>query len=277
MDVPLPAGVLKGRFTVLLSEQVRPFLRVRGFAKSGPTFSRRRGRLYDVINFQGSKGNGLGALHHRFYVNVGVGSIEVDGVAEEEAVKRPELADCLVERRWAGFADGAPREVVIFADSDPDELADEIRHWLGEVLAFLDTVDRTDVLVDLAIEGNFLHGMQKTCAYLARIDDIERLRRYVGTLRDRFGTETRWTIFNRQITDAVGPRISELHGPGCSTNSHEDRRHRRPPRHRPGPAVFATGRRRRPRRALSRRNLIFRHRIGVDHSQHASVQPASLR
>lgn len=212
-DVRLPAGVLKARFAALLSEQVRPFLKDRGFAKSGSTFRRRRGQLYDVINFQGSTVNGVGTLH-RFYVNVGIGSTDVDAVEDGDFIDRPRLESCLVQRRWEGFADGAPERVEILPDSDLDEVAAEIRRWLAEVVTFLDTVDCTDALVDLAIEGNLLHQMRKTCAYLARIDDIPRLCLYVRTLRDRFETETRWATFNRQIGEAVGLRGDELRGAG---------------------------------------------------------------
>jgi hypothetical protein len=206
----LPAGFLKGRFTTLMSEQIRPFLKVEGFSKSGSTFFRRRGRLYDVINFQGSSRNGLGAAEHRFYVNIGIGSTDVDGVADDASPKPPSLADCLVRDRWADFAHGAPTEVNIRAESDPGELADDVRHWLGHALAFIAGVEGTDALVDLAIDGNGLQGMETTCAYLARIDDIERLRRYVETLRDSFGTEARWPVLEGLIADAVGRHAAVL-------------------------------------------------------------------
>lgn len=214
VDVRLPAGALSGRFNALVSEHIRPFLRDRGFARSGPAFSRRRGSLYDVISFQGSQSNGLEAMQHKFYVNVGIGSVEIDGGDGTSPRTRPKLEDCLVRRRWERVADGAPSEVDILPDSDPDEVAELVRHWLGHVVAFLESLDRTDVLVDLAIDGNALQEMQKTCAYLARTEDVERLRRYVGALRDRFSAETRWTILNRQIARAVGPYAGELLGTG---------------------------------------------------------------
>ena len=122
----LPAGVLKGRFDALLTDDVRPMLSARGFAKSGATFTRRRGPLYDVINFQGSDVNGTGLLH-RFYVNVGIGSIDVDAAAGEARRRGPSLTAASFRRRWAELVDGAPARIEIRPDTDLDELREPLR------------------------------------------------------------------------------------------------------------------------------------------------------
>jgi hypothetical protein len=209
----LPAGVLKGRFDALLTDDVRPMLGGHGFAKSGATFTRRRGSLYDVINFQGSDVNGTGLLH-RFYVNVGIGSVDVDAAAGEAPTARPKLDRCLFERRWADLVDGAPARTEIRPETDLAEVRESLRTQLAAVVTVLDAVTTTDALVDLAIERNRLHQMQKTGAFLAAAGDLQRLRRYVGTLRQAFGTDPRWAIFNRQLAAAAGPMAADLTAEG---------------------------------------------------------------
>jgi hypothetical protein len=209
----LPAGVLKARFDALLTDDVRPMLGARGFAKSGSTFTRRRGSLYDVINFQGSDVNGTGLLH-RFYVNVGIGSTDVDAASVEPPTARPKLDRCLVQRRWADFVHGAPERTEIRPESDLDEVRESLLAQLAAVVTVLDTVATTDALVDLAIERNRLQQMQKTCAFLTAEGDLERLRRYVGTLRQAFGTDPRWAIFNDQLAAAAGPMAAGLRAKG---------------------------------------------------------------
>lgn len=209
----LPAGVLKARFDALLSDAVRPMLKERGFAKSGPTFTRRRGPLYDVINFQGSDVNGTGLLH-RFYINVGIGSVDVDAAGGEPASARPKLDGCVVSRRWEELVDGAPARIEIRPDSHLDELREQLLNRLDRLVAVLDAVPTTDALVELAVERNRLHQMQKSCAYLAATGDVARLRRYVAKLRQEFGDDLRWPIFNRQLCAAVGAAAAGLRAEG---------------------------------------------------------------
>ena len=97
------AGELAGQFRTLLSDEIRPYLRSQGFAKSGVTFRRRRG----PPNFQGSSRNGLGALRHAFFVNTGTGSDEIDAVFAAPGLPWT-LYDCLVQRRWDEWFDNAP-------------------------------------------------------------------------------------------------------------------------------------------------------------------------
>jgi len=75
-------------------------LKSRGFTKSGTTFSRTRGPLYDVINFQGDRWNGVTAWHG-FFVNVGVGSADVDAVRPRPVTDRRSVHNH--QERWTIF------------------------------------------------------------------------------------------------------------------------------------------------------------------------------
>jgi Domain of unknown function (DUF4304) len=201
-ELRTPAGWLSGRFNALLTDEVRPFLKARGFAKSGPTFVRRRPPVYDVINFQGSSGNGLGAVH-KFFVNVGMGSSAIDEATGDSS--RPSKWTCLYEQRWGSLVAGVPVQVEFSPTSDMRALADRLRAWLGELVDRFDHLDSTEAILDLAIEENFLHNYEKICSYLSGCGDSDRLSRYVRTLRTRFIADLRWDLFNRRIAETVGP------------------------------------------------------------------------
>ena len=68
---------LRRSFEAMLSGAVDAFLAERGFERLGNDFDRHRGPLRDRINFQNNWHNGV-TPWHGFFVNVGVGSAEVD-------------------------------------------------------------------------------------------------------------------------------------------------------------------------------------------------------
>ncbi|WP_232423266.1 DUF4304 domain-containing protein [Mycobacterium sp. 155] len=70
-------GSLQRAYEAMVSADVGPFLRARGFDVSGTSFERERGPLYDTINFQDDWHNGTMSWHG-FFVNVGIGSAEID-------------------------------------------------------------------------------------------------------------------------------------------------------------------------------------------------------
>lgn len=68
--------------------------------------------------------------------------------------------------------------------------------WIAETIIFGP--------VRYAVDNNLLIEYDKTCRYLAATDDIDTLTEYVTTLHNYFGRQDRWSIFDRNITTAVG-------------------------------------------------------------------------
>lgn len=210
-------GSLAETFKAVLSDDVRPLLKTHGFAKSGTVFRRRRPPLWDVIAFQGSKWNGLGATNHGFFVNVGVGSIDIDIAYHGAPPAKPTHRDSMLDRRWEDLIPGIPAETAFDATTDMAQFTDQLRRNLTRLLAVVDSLDSTDALASHAARNNLLNGMQMLCAYLASSGDTDRLYPYLAKLRTRFGPDSgdpRWDIFNRQITEAVGDRADELRAAG---------------------------------------------------------------
>lgn len=210
-----PAVLLRRAFDAVLSEGVRPFLRSRGFAKSGRTFRRTRGPVHDMINFQGNKWNSV-TPHHGFFVNVGVGSSEIDAAynAQRKDGTSPTSAGYILETRWESLVPDAPKEVTFDETTDMINFADMLCTNLDRVLAVIDPIDTTAALAQWAISNKSLHRMARTCSYLAVIGDTESLTHYVSIARERFGDSPRWPVVGREICDATGAAGRSLQDQG---------------------------------------------------------------
>lgn len=187
----------------MVSADVGPFLRARGFDVSGASFERERGPLYDMINFQANRHNGAMSWHG-FFVNVGIGSAEVDTACPGYERAEHPLKGSLLQHRWEHLVPDLPYEVRFDQRSDMPQLAAALCDGLGLVLAEMEQTSTTKQLVRYAVDHNLLIEYDKTCRYLAAVDDIDTLTEYVSTLHDRFGHQDRWSIFDRKVTTAVG-------------------------------------------------------------------------
>lgn len=200
---------LKRAFERMLSKDVRPFLGARGFTQRDSVFRRRRGPLYDVIEFQANWHND-DSPSHGYFINVGIGSTEVDSTWPHENLGDWPLHGCLLERRWESVVPDLPYEIRFGHATDMDAFADALCEGLGHVIAVFDEFDCTSTLVRYAVENNLLIQYDLTCCYLAAVDDGDTLIAYVGLLHDRFGLQERWSIFSRRISEVTGAWTSTL-------------------------------------------------------------------
>ncbi|MGB2918729.1 MAG: DUF4304 domain-containing protein [Mycobacterium sp.] len=200
---------MKRAYDSMLATDIRPFLAERGFTMSGSTFGRRRGPLYDMIGFQPNWHNGV-TPWHAFFVNVGVGSVDVDAACPGHDRGAHPPNGYLVDRRWESLVPDLPYELRFHCDTDMTTFAAGLCAGLGRMLDVVERVDSTEALVRHAVRHNLLIQYEKTCCYLAATDDIDTLTRYVAALRDWFGHQERWSIFNRRISAVTGSWTSTL-------------------------------------------------------------------
>lgn len=200
---------MKRAYDAMMSTEVGLFLGERGFARTGNEFSRRRGALYDRIDFQENWHNGS-VRWHGFFVNVGVGSAEVDSACAEQGRPRTGANRYLLSRRWESVVPELPYEMRLRPDTDMAMFAADLCRGLGLLLEALERIDSTAALVRYAVDNNLLIAYETTCCYLAATDDIETLTSYVATLRDCFGHQERWSIFSQEIRAETGRWASTL-------------------------------------------------------------------
>jgi uncharacterized protein DUF4304 len=198
---------------LMLFTEVRSFLRSRGFTGSGNIFRRKRGPLYDMIGFQENWHNGV-TPWHAFFINVGVGSAEIDAACPGHDCQVHPRGGHLLDRRWESVVPDLPYELRFDHTTDMTAFSAELCDGLARTLEETERIDSTAALVRYAVENNLLIQYEKTCCYLAAIDDIETLTTYVALLRDWFGHQDRWTIFSRKISVATGSHALTLRKQG---------------------------------------------------------------
>lgn len=198
----------------MVSADVGPFLQERGFDTSGSSFVRERGPLYDVIQFQADWHNGTMSWHG-FFINVGIGSVAVDTACVGDERPLHPLKGSLLQRRWEHLVPELPYEVRFDQRTDMGQFAAALCDGLEEVLTEMERISTTEELVLYAVDNNVLIEYERTCRYLAAIDDIDTLFAYVTRLRNCFGGQGRWVIFEREITAAVGPWADVLRKRGA--------------------------------------------------------------
>lgn len=206
----------KRGFEKMLSNDIRPFLREHGYSKNGHRFYRQRPPLYDQIHFQGNYYNNINP--YGFFVNVDIGSTDVDALAPCLGSRTPPDS-FLLSHRWWYLVKGLPGEVRFTSTADIPQTAADVRHGLARLIAELDTFNTTETLVQFMVAHTKLLAYKRVCRYLSATNDITTLRRYITTLRDSFGHETRWTIFNNTLIQAAGAMAPTLIADGLLTPS----------------------------------------------------------
>ena len=203
-------SALKRRYESVVADAVVPALGCRGFVRSTNTFRRSRGPLYDVIEFQANWNNGVTSWYG-FFVNVGVGSVEIDEACPGHSRTLHRSEEFLLDRRWEHLVPAAPYELRFDRSTDMTAFAASLCENLELVIAEVERISTTAELVDYAVTNNLLIAYEKTCCYLAASGDLATLDAYVGKLRDRFGHQDRWENFRHRISAAAGP----VAGPYC--------------------------------------------------------------
>lgn len=200
-------GPLTPRFEAMLTRDVEPFLAARGFNRKDYAFRRTRGVMYDLIDFQGDWYNDE-RTWHGFFVNVGVGSTEVDAPWPGPRPDPP--IGYLLSRRWEDVVPGLPYEPSFRATTNMTRFGAALCQGLGEVVDVIERFDGTTSLVAYAVDRNLLIAYERTCCYLAAVDDLDTLADYVRQLRDCFGHQERWSIFNANISAVAGAHRTSL-------------------------------------------------------------------
>ena len=196
-------SALKRAYESVLTNDVVPALRSHGFTVSQNSFRRSRGPLYDVINFQANWNNSV-TPWYGFFVNVGVGSTEIDDACPGHGPELHLPEGFLLDRRWEHLVPDAPYEVRFDLATDMPAFAARLCENLGRVLSEVERLQSTRELVEYAVANNLLIAYEKTCCYLAATGDIDTLSRYVARLHEHFGHQDRWAIFGDRISAVAG-------------------------------------------------------------------------
>lgn len=194
---------MKRAYEWVLSDEVAPALQPHGFTRCQNTFRRSRGPLYDVIDFQANWNNSV-TPWFGFFVNVGIGSVEVDDACPGHGSELHLPETRLLDHRWEHLVPDAPYELRFSMATDMPAFAARLCQNLELVVSEFERTQSTRDLVEYAVTNNLLIAYEKTCCYLAATGDVDTLNRYVRKLHDHFGDQDRWAIFSRTIRAVSG-------------------------------------------------------------------------
>ncbi|WP_131827926.1 hypothetical protein [Mycolicibacterium fortuitum] len=193
-----------------LSDDIEPLLRERGFIRKGRVFRRQRGLLYDGIGIHDVR-RGKFDDFHTFSVSVGIGSTEIDRFPPEPVVGQP---NSTISRPWGRLVPGLPEYFYFDETYDVDIWGCVLSDGLERVVDVMDQFDSSRTLARWAAANNLLYQYERTCGYLAAVGDVDTLVSYVRKLQSRFGHESRWEFFSRDIVAAVGSSAALLEAQG---------------------------------------------------------------
>jgi hypothetical protein len=162
--------------------------------------------LYDVINFQPNWNNSV-TPWYGFFVNVGVGSVEIDRACPGHDPQLHAREGFLLDRRWEHLVPDAPYELRFDLTANLSAFSARLCENLRQVLVAVEGMHSTRDLVEYAVANNLLIAFEKTCCYLAAIKDTDTLNGYVARLHENFGHQERWAVFSSRITAAAGTAV----------------------------------------------------------------------
>ena len=192
---------MKAKFDQLLSGSVKPLLKAHGFGKKGLSFHRRLADLIFIINFQNSQGNT--PAQTKFYVNCGIYSMKIDEVIGRTPCTEPKEYECHFRKRISALVNAAQDVYIVDERTNLQLLGARLLSDLEHVVGVFNLILSTADLVELMIEENGLNNYLELFEYLLVTGQMKELALHVKKLRQAFGNERRWSIFEGQMLSVL--------------------------------------------------------------------------
>ncbi|WP_152392868.1 DUF4304 domain-containing protein [Paenibacillus guangzhouensis] len=188
--------MLQKLFNDLIKLDVKPLLSKHGFTKKSLNFNKITESLIYMFNFQKSSGNSTDNV--MFYVNCGIYATELAKIQSKDILTAPQEAECHFRARIGEIAQSIPDRFSITPDTNMDDLRKTLLSGLEEVISFYETVTSARSIVDYYTSGPYLHLGEESFHLLLQSNDVLAAKHYLKALQEKYGTETRWTIFENK-------------------------------------------------------------------------------
>jgi len=202
---------LQQLFNDFIKQDVKPFLSKHGFAKNSLNFYKATESLVYMFNFQKSAGNA--ADNVMFYVNCGIYATELARIQSRAILTAPKEAECHFRARIENIAESVPDRFSITPDTNMDVLRKTLLTGFEQVIHFYDTMTSARSIVDYYMSGPFLHLGEESFHLLLQSNDAAAALHYFKALREKYGTEKRWSIFEtnyKAIFNQYGVELDKL-------------------------------------------------------------------
>lgn len=218
-------------FKQLVKNEVKPLLAKRGYAKKNLSFVKAQNNLLYSFHLQKSHGNS--AEQVMFYVNCGIYSPElaqwttapaassaastasassaISGASDASdtsasssasfspsvaAIPDPHAVAPQFTARIEELVPAAPSRYSLTPDVDPEAFTKELNRHLTDAIAFLEGLTNTRAILDYYRDRVALHLSEENLRYLLHHGDKETADQYLQQLQAKYGTETRWAIWD---------------------------------------------------------------------------------
>lgn len=192
---------MKEPFNLIITEKIKPYLKINGFNKKALNFYAKKGELIFIINFQNSHGNNSEQI--KFYMNCGIYSKEIDLKIGKEVLDFPKEYECHFRRRISSIVQSEDDRFIITEQTNSDELTSRIFSNLKVVIEMFANITSTKNLTNLMIHNGGLDHYNNLFEYLLITDEKEDLTKFVKQLYKNYGNQYRWKIFESSLNEII--------------------------------------------------------------------------
>ena len=192
---------MKEKYNQLISDTVKPLLKLNGFAKKGMNFYKMKEDLIFLINLQNSHGNTFSQT--KFYINCGIHSTSIDKIIGKMELLEPKEYECYFTARISLITKSTNDGYFVTEETDMEALSLKISDDLKIAIDIFDNIKQTCDLTNLMINRNGLNNYRELFKYLLLTENKSELSRFVKQLYSTFGSEKRWEVFENNMTNLL--------------------------------------------------------------------------
>ncbi|WNS41485.1 DUF4304 domain-containing protein [Paenibacillus sp. MMS20-IR301] len=183
-------------FKELIKNEVKPFFAGHGYSKKNLFFYKAEGTQFYSFQLQKLAGNTRNQI--MFYVNCCIYSIGLEPFQARPTKTAPPGENPHFTVRIAEIVPAAPDRYSLTSDTDADKFTAELLQHLEEALMFMHTMTGAREIVDYYMDRTALHLSEETFRFLLHAGDRETADQYLLKLRAKYGSEPRWTIWEKK-------------------------------------------------------------------------------
>lgn len=187
---------MKELFKEIIKQEVKPFFSAQGYRTKDLNFYKTEGQLSYKINIQKYQYNTRDQLS--FYVNCYIHSAELAKYtpALQPTAGLPGAAHFI--SRIEQIVPAAPDRYFLTPEADVDRFTADLLLHLDQGLQFMYTLTDARAIIEYYMQRTALHLSEATLGFLLDTGDTETAEHYLKQLEAKYGTEKRWTIWEKK-------------------------------------------------------------------------------
>ncbi|AIQ50675.1 DUF4304 domain-containing protein [Paenibacillus sp. FSL R7-0331] len=194
---------MKELFKEIITNDIKPFFKQHGYRKKDLNFHKTEAGFIYKINFQKYPYNTSSKL--MFYINCSVHSAELipfQSKQPEDLALPPLDFKAHLNARIRELCPAAPQHYTLTPETDRETFTAELIRHLEEALSFMHAMTSARDIADYYMDRTALYMSEEIFRLLLHSGDQETATDYLARLKEKYGAEKRWAIFERKY-DAI--------------------------------------------------------------------------